>query len=95
MPHQILSLKRMYMGSLAMVFTNAVLTLQPMRPLGLSTDRLKTSVKNATYKANILKIGSKVRDLSATIAAMATHCFGALSQVRAIGHSSDCVGSMV
>ena len=34
---------------------------------------------------NRLETASKVGDLSATIA-MTAHCFGALSQVRAIGH---------
>ena len=34
---------------------------------------------------NRLKTASKVGDLSSTIA-MAAHCFGALSLVRAIGH---------
>ena len=34
---------------------------------------------------NSLKTVSKVGDLSSTIA-MTAHCFGALSQVRAIGH---------
>ena len=34
---------------------------------------------------NHLKTASKIGDLSSTIA-MTAHCFGALSQVRAIGH---------
>ena len=34
---------------------------------------------------NRLKTASKVGDLSSTIA-MTAHCFGALSQVRGIGH---------
>ena len=37
---------------------------------------------------NRLKTASKVGDLSSTIA-MTAHCFGALSQVRAIGQKRD------
>ena len=41
------------------------------------------SVELRTHEA--VKTASKVGDLSSTIA-MTAHCFGALSQVRTIGH---------
>ena len=43
------------------------------------------TLKNSIQSTNRLKTVSKVGDLSSTIAIVA-HCFGALSQVRAIGH---------
>ena len=43
------------------------------------------TLKKQIQPNNRLKTVSKVGDLSSTIAKTA-HCFGALSQVRAIGH---------
>ena len=43
------------------------------------------TLKKYIQPINRLKTVSKVGDLSSTIA-MTAHCFGALSQVRAIGH---------
>ena len=43
------------------------------------------TVRMQIQSLNSLKTVSKVADLSSSIA-MTAHCFGALSQVRAIGH---------
>ena len=88
------------MASLTLIFMRSVGTLQPTRPLGqVGSDWVKISVKEAIHNGfffyptlrmqiqplNSLKTVLKVGDLSSTIA-MTAHCFGALSQVRAIGH---------
>ena len=74
----------MCVASLTLIFTRSVGTLQPTRPFKMGFYSYPT-LRMQIQPLNSLKTVSKVGDVSSTIA-MTAHCFGALSQVRAIGH---------
>ena len=88
------------MGSLKLIFLRSVGNLQPKKPSKLCVQQTMTircqrnysiwvlllfTIVKQIQRLNPLKRASIFSDLSSTIT-VTSYCFGALSQVRAIGH---------
>ena len=88
------------MGSLTLIFSRSVGNVQPKRPSRLCVQQTMTircqrnysiwvlllfTIVKQIQRLNPLKRASIFSDLSSTIT-VTSYCFGALSQVRAIGH---------